>query len=336
MTNEEKLAEAKKLKSEGVEKYKEGDITSARDLFARAISHLEKMKDKESINLYATTLSNLCNCCNRKKDYYAVINFATKGLNVKILPKLYYFRAIAYSNIFEFENAKKDLESLKNILGEKERENDEGVKFINNLIEKKKKEISPPKEQNIKNPVIFFDIKIGKKKPKRIEIELFKNKFPKICEKFRCICTGEKGEKMNYKGKRLYKIIKNSIIQVGNIENVDNKGDSSENHIKFRNENFFYSHSRKGLLSICPCNIDIYDYSQFFITLKEALWLDKKNIVFGQIIKGIDILEEIEVLKTDSQDKLKTNIFICDCGEFKNEITIKYEINDKDFELILF
>ena len=237
MTDEEKLAEGKKLKGEGVEKFKEGDITSSRDLFTRAISYLENMKDKESINLYITTLSNLCNCCNRQGEYCAVINFATKGLNIKEFPKFYYFRGIAYSNNFELEHAKKDLDSLKNLLGEKERETDKGVKYLIDLIEKKQKEknlerkkflkvfpkniypISPPKEPNEENPVIFFDIKIGNKKPQRIEIELFKDKVPEICAKFRCICTGEKGEKMQYKGKRFFKIIKNSYIQVGSTEN---------------------------------------------------------------------------------------------------------------------
>ena len=77
MTYEEKLAEGKKLKEEGVAKFKANDIPNARDLFTRAIAYLENMdktkqEEAEGVNLYVTTLSNLCNCCNKQKEYHAV------------------------------------------------------------------------------------------------------------------------------------------------------------------------------------------------------------------------------------------------------------------------
>ena len=43
------------------------------------------------------------------------------------------------------------------------------------------------------NPRVFMEIKIGKNKPFRLEIELFKNIVPKTAENFRALCTGEKG-----------------------------------------------------------------------------------------------------------------------------------------------
>ena len=132
MTYAEKLAEGKKLKEEGVAKFKANDIPNARDLFTRAVAYLENMdktkeEEAEGVNLYVTTLSNLCNCLNRQKEYHAVVNFATKGLKIKELPKLYYFRAIANANNDEFAPAKEDLESLKKLLPEKDRDTDEGV-----------------------------------------------------------------------------------------------------------------------------------------------------------------------------------------------------------------
>ena len=143
MNYTEKLAEAKELKRKGVEKYKLGDISSTKDLFIRAIEYLEDMdknnaKETEGIELYVTILSNLCNYFDKQKEYNSVINFASKGLKIKELPKLYYFRAIAYANNEEIELSKNDLESLKKILG-KESNIDEGIKFVEILIEKKKK-----------------------------------------------------------------------------------------------------------------------------------------------------------------------------------------------------
>ena len=137
MTYEKKITEVKILKENGVEKFKVGDINSARHFFTVGVVLFENM-DKNwtedgGVNLYITTLSNLCNCCNRQKDYNSVINFATKGLKIKEFPKLYYFRAIAYANNNELDLAKKDLESLKKLLGEKERETDEAIKSVNKL-----------------------------------------------------------------------------------------------------------------------------------------------------------------------------------------------------------
>ena len=348
MTYEEKLAEGKKLKAEGVEKFKAKDFVAARDLFTRATYYLETMDktkeaEAEGVNLYVTTLSNLCNCCDKQKEYHAVVNFATKGLKIKELPKLYYFRAIANANNDDFSSAKSDLESLKKLLGEKG-ETDEGVKYVKELIQKKEKEmrsqrkkygrgifsqnlyedkalpvnpVAPPKEQNKENPVCFLDIKIGDNEPKRVEIELFKDKVPKTCENFRCLCTGEKGEKLHYKGSIFHRVIKNFMIQGGDFEKGNGTGGSSIYGQKFEDENFFYAHSREGLLCMANSGKDT-NGSQFFITLKDTPWLDKKHVVFGQVIKGMEVVKEVEALETDSQDKPKTNVVIENCGEIKD------------------
>ena len=348
MTYEEKLAEGKKLKAEGVEKFKAKDFVAARDLFTRTTYYLETMDktkeaEAEGVNLYVTTLSNLCNCCDKQKEYHAVVNFATKGLKIKELPKLYYFRAIANANNDDFSSAKSDLESLKKLLGEKG-ETDEGVKYVKELIQKKEKEmrsqrkkfgrgifsqnlyedkalpvnpVAPPKEQNKENPVCFLDIKIGDNEPKRVEIELFKDKVPKTCENFRCLCTGEKGEKLHYKGSIFHRVIKNFMIQGGDFEKGNGTGGSSIYGKKFEDENFFYAHSREGLLCMANSGKDT-NGSQFFITLKDTPWLDKKHVVFGQVIKGMEVVKEVEALETDSQDKPKTNVVIENCGEIKD------------------
>ena len=352
MTYEEKLAEGKKYKEEGVTKFKAGDINNARDSFTRAIAYLENMdktkqEEAEGVNLYVTTLSNLCNCCNRLKEYHAIINYATKGLKIKELPKLFYFRAIALANNDEFAEAKKDLESLKNLLPEKDRDTDEGVKFVLNTIDKREKEISkrikkyskglfqanlyedkqvkdkpvePPKETNKENPVVFLDIKIGDKEARRVELELFKDKVPKTAENFRCLCTGEKGEKLNYKGSIFHRVIKNFMIQGGDFENANGTGGESIYGKKFDDENFAYSLSREGLLAMANSGPNT-NGSQFFITLKDCPWLNGKHVVFGQVIKGMDVVKEVEAVETDGQDKPKINVVIENCGEIKKEAT---------------
>jgi peptidyl-prolyl cis-trans isomerase B (cyclophilin B) len=52
-------------------------------------------------------------------------------------------------------------------------------------------------------------------------------------------------------------------------------------------------HDKKGLLSMANAGPNT-DGSQFFITFKATPWLNGKHTVFGEIIKGDDVLEKIE------------------------------------------
>ena len=231
MGYEEKLEKGKAFKEEGVAKFKEGKFKEAREKWEEAAKYLDKYinkndeKEKEACQLYQSVLTNLCNCCNKLKEFYAVINHANAGLKINNeLPKLYYFRAIAYAQTAEFESAEKDIQSLEKLLKEEEKKN-AGIDYIRDLIEKKKEEtkskrkkffskgvvgkdlfkdaegqkpIPPPKEPNPKNPIVFLDIKIGNNTKKRVKIELFANKLPKTANNFRSLCTGEKN--ITYKG----------------------------------------------------------------------------------------------------------------------------------------
>ena len=348
---ERKLELGKNIKSEGVENFKAKDFENAKKKFIRATQFLQKIdkdnkEEVEGLNLYLTILSNICNCCRQQNKFNEIIEYATKGLKIKELPKLYYFRSIANAYNNNFIEAKKDLEALKNLMGNDKAE-DEGVKYVNDLIESREKESNitrkkmtkaiknlyeekpepriphdPPTEQNKENPVVFLDIKIGENEPKRVEIELFKDKVPKICENFRCLCTGEKGGNLHYKGSIFHRVNKGFMIEGGDIENKDGAGGISIYGKTFKEDNDSYDHSRKGLVSMIGSKEGDYN-SQFLITLIDSPWLNEGYKVFGQVIKGIETVQEIGDLERDEHQKPKTPAVISNCGELKEgkEIT---------------
>ena len=366
LTYEEKLQWGQLLKKEGVEKFKADDLIGAKDCFMKALNFLKTMdpkkeEEKEGVDLYLTTLSNICNCFNKEKEYSSVIDIANMGLKIKMTPKLLYFRAIAYAFTEEFEKANNDSKNLSEILlsetgpekGDK-KEIEQTLLYVNKIIterneiyiEKNKKfsratfrrylynnkslenkPLLPPIEPNPDNPVVFFELKISEKNVGRIEFELFQNIVPRTAENFRFLCSNNKEGGLTYKGSSLNKVIKNFVIGGGEIENTKEKEKCLYGE-KFDDENYIYCHCRRGLLSMDNDGKNTNN-SKFLITLKFLPWLDGKHVVFGQIINGLEIIKEIEDLETDSDDRPLTKVVIENCGEIinPNRNIIKNEIN---------
>ncbi|CAK1542739.1 unnamed protein product [Leptosia nina] len=169
------------------------------------------------------------------------------------------------------------------------------------------------------NPLVFLDISIDGEKAGRVVIELRKDIVPKTAENFRALCTGEKGigtlgKPLHYKGVRFHKAISQFMVQGGDIVNGDGSGGESIYGPTFDDENFILKHDC-GVLSMANAGRPNTNGSQFCVTSVPCPHLDGTNVVFGRVLAGGGILEEIQ--RTADECRPTVDCIIEDCGELK-------------------
>jgi peptidylprolyl isomerase len=173
---------------------------------------------------------------------------------------------------------------------------------------------------SFRNPLVFFDILIDKHRAGRITMELYKDRVPKTAENFRALCTGEKStptKKLHYKNSIFHRIIPQFMIQGGDITRGDGRGGESIYGRTFPDENFLLKHDRPGVLSMANAGKNT-NGSQFFITTVPCPWLDGKHVVFGYVVDGYSVVQEIEKFG-DPTGVPRAKIVIEDCGELSDK-----------------
>lgn len=166
-------------------------------------------------------------------------------------------------------------------------------------IEQEKKEQYPTNS-------ILFKINVNNKVG-NVVCKLYDDVVPKTAHNFRQLVKEQK-----YKGTSFHRIIKDFMIQGGDFTRGDGTGGESIYGEKFDDENFQIKHNKPGLLSMANSGPNT-NGSQFFITTTNTPHLDGKHVVFGEVISGMDIIEVLNLVDTDGQDKPIVSCQIMDC-----------------------
>ena len=142
LTDEEKYNHAKELKEQFAFLYKQKNYQKGLEILKDAISVIEKINKVNltpEINKFLLSLLlNECNCFNNLKEYSNTIKTGTKIIEMeKNTLKVYYYMGNAYAYLDEFKDAQKCYDKLYELIENKE---DPGVKALNELINKRRKE----------------------------------------------------------------------------------------------------------------------------------------------------------------------------------------------------
>lgn len=105
-----------------------------------------------------------------------------------------------------------------------------------------------------------------------------------------------------YNGVIFHRVIKGFMIQGGDPTGTGRGGksvwgtpfeDEVSDTVKF---------DRKGLLAMANAGPKT-NGSQFFITTAATPWLNKKHTIFGEVVKGYDVIQKIESTQTAAGDR---------------------------------
>ncbi|KAF4682759.1 cytochrome P450 monooxygenase 9 [Perkinsus olseni] len=348
MSKQEKVAAAAACKEKGNAAFKAGEYEEALEQYKEGVDYFEQTsswsgadkedKDKVLLSCYL----NMANTCMKMKDWYSAVDYGKKAVEIDDKSTKAHFRyGAALMEVASYKDAKEQLliaaraepqnREIRTTLADckkraKEALSEEkaafGAMFGHSIYSEKADVELPPVHDLSKLPKAWMDIKVGTEEPKRVTFALYSDTVPKTADNFLTLCRGDGGKckskpevDLAYKGSTFHRVIKGFMMQGGDFTNGNGTGGESIYGEKFEDEGFRDHHTKRGLLSMANSGPNT-NGSQFFVTFAPAPHLDGKHVVFGEVIDGMDVLDAVENVPTDAQDKptVDGGVVIVGCG----------------------
>jgi len=127
-----------------------------------------------------------------------------------------------------------------------------------------------------------------------IVIELYQDKAPKTVQNF--ITLAKKGF---YNGIIFHRVIPGFMLQTGDPTGTGTGGPGYSFEDEFAPD---LHHDAAGVVSMANAGPNT-NGSQFFITLAATHWLDGKHAIFGHVVEGQSVVEQIGAVERNGQDR---------------------------------
>jgi len=325
----ERLRHAQDLKDKAADVYKRELYSEAREFWEQALGILPRDEANEEVLKLSLSLHlNLAMAALQLKDFEGVIQATEEVLksqpeNAKAL----YRRGLAYEAQGRIQPAASDM-----LKAAKLEPQNAGIRKKYEELKKKVLELReaadtgedlddrPPVHDLAKLPRVFLSIQVGDREPVRLVFALFSDTAPRTAENFRQLCTGEsdnyssRGNKLHFKGSLLHRMIPGLMVQGGDFDNTNGTGGESIYGRRFADETFADKHTRRGLLAMANDGPNT-NGSNFFVTFAPADHLDRKHVIFGELVEGMEVLDIIEGLPTNPECRPLTDCVVVDCGD---------------------
>lgn len=138
------------------------------------------------------------------------------------------------------------------------------------------------------NPIVVFETNYG-----TFKAELFSDKAPLTSKNFLDLTN-----KGFYNGLKFHRVIADFMLQGGDPSGNGTGGPGYKIPDEFGKG---LKHDAPGILSMANSGPNSGG-SQFFVTLVPTPWLDGKHAIFGRVMSGMEIVEEIGRVQTNAND----------------------------------
>src|SRR5689334_25005912 len=126
-----------------------------------------------------------------------------------------------------------------------------------------------------------------------IVVEFFDDDAPKTVENFRTLSADGFYDTLVF-----HRIIKDFMIQGGCPEGTGTGGPGYEFEDEFNQHKVI-----RGALAMANAGPNTNGSQFFIVTTGAAPWLDGKHTVFGRVTSGMEVVDALESLPTDSRDR---------------------------------